>query len=88
MAIKKGYDEEGRLDKAQDLRLLKRLLPFLTPYRRLLIGSILLVMVITTSGSWPFPISAKSPSTALFYPPQQPRSLTTRQRSFPTVFHF
>ena len=42
-----GYSEEDNLGKPYDLRLLKRLGPFLRPYRRLLIGSVLLVMGIT-----------------------------------------
>jgi ATP-binding cassette, subfamily B, multidrug efflux pump len=42
-----GYAEEDRLGKAYDLRLLKRLLPFLRPYRRLLFLSVGLVICIT-----------------------------------------
>jgi ATP-binding cassette, subfamily B, multidrug efflux pump len=42
-----GYAEEDRLGKAYDLRLLKRLLPFLRPYRRLLLLSVGLVICIT-----------------------------------------
>jgi ATP-binding cassette, subfamily B, multidrug efflux pump len=42
-----GYSEEDYLGKPYDLRMLKRLGPFLRPYRRLLIGSVLLVMGIT-----------------------------------------
>ena len=42
-----GYFEEGQLDKRRDLRLLARLLPLLSPYRRMLAASIGLVMLIT-----------------------------------------
>jgi ATP-binding cassette subfamily B multidrug efflux pump len=42
-----GYSEEDSLGKAYDLKLLRRLGPFLRPYRRLLAGSVLLVMGIT-----------------------------------------
>lgn len=47
MAFENGYGEESRLGKSYDLHLFKRLLPFLKPYGRLLIGSILLVVAIT-----------------------------------------
>jgi ATP-binding cassette subfamily B protein len=42
-----GYFEEGQLDKQRDLRLLARLLPFLTPYRAMLAASIALVLLLT-----------------------------------------
>ncbi len=42
-----GYSEEDHLGKPYDLRLLRRLGPFLRPYRRLLAGSVLLVVAIT-----------------------------------------
>ena len=42
-----GYFEEGQLDKRRDLRLLGRLLPFLSPYRTMLVASIGLVMILT-----------------------------------------
>jgi len=42
-----GYFEEAKLDKIQDVRLLKRLQPFIRPYRLLLAGSIGLVLIIT-----------------------------------------
>jgi len=42
-----GYSEEDSLGKPYDLKLLRRLGPFLQPYRRLLAGSVLLVMGIT-----------------------------------------
>ncbi|UCD31707.1 MAG: ABC transporter ATP-binding protein [Desulfobacterales bacterium] len=42
-----GYFEEKQLGKPYDVKLLKRLLPFTTPYKRLLVYSILLVVVIT-----------------------------------------
>ncbi|MBC2735531.1 MAG: ABC transporter ATP-binding protein [Desulfobacteraceae bacterium] len=42
-----GYFEEGQLDKQRDLRLLRRLLPFLTPYRAMLTVSIVLVLLLT-----------------------------------------
>ena len=42
-----GYFEEKKLDKAYDLRLLKRLLPFVRPVGAMLIGSVLLVVLIT-----------------------------------------
>jgi ATP-binding cassette subfamily B protein len=42
-----GYFEEGQLDKQRDLRLLARLLPFLTPYRAMLAASIVLVLLLT-----------------------------------------
>jgi ATP-binding cassette, subfamily B, multidrug efflux pump len=42
-----GYAEEDQLGKPRDLGLLKRLLPFLRPYRRLLLGSVSLVVALT-----------------------------------------
>lgn len=42
-----GYFEEGQLDRQRDLRLLRRLLPFLTPYRAMLTASIVLVLLLT-----------------------------------------
>jgi len=42
-----GYSEEDRLGKPYDLGLLMRLGPFLKPYRRLLAGSVALVVAIT-----------------------------------------
>jgi ATP-binding cassette, subfamily B, multidrug efflux pump len=45
-----GYSEEGHLGKPHDLRLLKRLWPFLRPYRRMLAGSLVLVVFLTLLG--------------------------------------
>jgi len=42
-----GYFEETKLGKPYDLKLLKRIYPFTGPYRRLLLGSIGLVLLIT-----------------------------------------
>lgn len=42
-----GYSEGDHLGKPYDLRLLKRLWPFICPYRKLLVGSLLLVVAIT-----------------------------------------
>ncbi|MEJ2037574.1 MAG: ABC transporter ATP-binding protein [Desulfosarcinaceae bacterium] len=42
-----GYAEEDHLGKPYDLHLLKRLMPFLRPYARLLTASVLLVVCIT-----------------------------------------
>ena len=42
-----GYFEEDTLGKPYDLKLLRRLFPFTNPYRMLLFGSILLVVLIT-----------------------------------------
>ncbi len=42
-----GYSEGDHLGKPYDLKLLKRLWPFLRPYRKLLVGSLALVMAIT-----------------------------------------
>ena len=42
-----GYFEEQQLGKSYDLKLLKRLLPFLKPHRWMIIVSIILVMFIT-----------------------------------------
>ena len=42
-----GYFEEGQLDKAYDLRLLKRMLPFLAPYRLWLVLSVGIVVTLT-----------------------------------------
>ena len=42
-----GYFEEQQLGKAYDVRLLKRLYPFSTPYKRTIFFSVLLVMMIT-----------------------------------------
>ena len=38
-----GYFEEKKLGKPYDVKLLKRLYPFIHPYRPLLFGSIVLV---------------------------------------------
>ena len=42
-----GYFEEKKLGKPYDLKLLKRLYPFTRPYRLPLLGSIVLVLLIT-----------------------------------------
>ncbi len=42
-----GYSEEDRLGKPYDFGLLRRLGPFIKPYRRLLAGSVALVVAIT-----------------------------------------
>lgn len=42
-----GYFEEGQLDKPYDLGLLKRMLPFLAPYRLWLMISVGIVMTLT-----------------------------------------
>lgn len=42
-----GYFEEKKLGKPYDVKLLKRLYPFIRPYRPLLFGSIVLVLLIT-----------------------------------------
>ncbi len=42
-----GYFEETRLGKPYDIKLLKRLLPFVHPYKRLILYSIFLVLCIT-----------------------------------------
>ena len=42
-----GYFEEGALGKPYDVKLLRRLFPFTKPYRMLLFGSIVLVVLIT-----------------------------------------
>jgi len=42
-----GYFEETRLDKPYDVKLLKRLLPFIHPYKLLILWSIFLVIGIT-----------------------------------------
>jgi ATP-binding cassette subfamily B multidrug efflux pump len=42
-----GYDEERRLGKAYDLRLLRRMLPYASPHRVKLIVSVALVVAIT-----------------------------------------
>ena len=42
-----GYFEESQLGKTYDIKLLKRLYPFVQPYRLLLFGSIGLVILIT-----------------------------------------
>lgn len=42
-----GYSEEDHLGKPYDMALLRRLWPFLHPYRRLLVGSVMLVVMIT-----------------------------------------
>jgi ATP-binding cassette, subfamily B, multidrug efflux pump len=47
MPINFGYAEEKTLKSGYDLKMLRRLFPFLTPYHRLLAGSILLVTLIT-----------------------------------------
>ena len=42
-----GYFEETQLDKSYDVKLLKRLLPFIQPYKLLILWSIFLVIGIT-----------------------------------------
>ncbi|MBL0713108.1 MAG: hypothetical protein JJV98_05350, partial [Desulfosarcina sp.] len=42
-----GYFEEGHLDKRYDLRLMKRMLPFLAPYRLWLSVSVGIVVTLT-----------------------------------------
>ncbi len=42
-----GYSEENHLGKPYDMALLMRLWPFLRPYRLLLVGSMMLVVMIT-----------------------------------------
>ena len=42
-----GYFEETKLCKTYDIKLLRRLLPFVQPYRRLLVWSVGLVVLIT-----------------------------------------
>ena len=42
-----GYFEESKLEKAYDVHLLRRLHPFIRPYRLLLAASIVLVLMIT-----------------------------------------
>jgi ATP-binding cassette subfamily B protein len=42
-----GYFEESRLGKPYDIKLLKRLYPFIRPYKLMILGSIVLVMGIT-----------------------------------------
>jgi len=43
----RGYFEEKKLGKSYDIRLLKRLFPFLKTYRLMILASIFLVMMIT-----------------------------------------
>ncbi len=47
MRIDYGYFEEKQLGKPYDVKLLGRLYPYTKPYKRLLFGSIVLVMFIT-----------------------------------------
>ncbi len=42
-----GYAEEGYQGKTQDWRLLRRLLPFVAPHRRMLLWSVALVVALT-----------------------------------------
>ena len=42
-----GYSEGDHLGKPYDLKLLRRLWPLLRPYRKLLVGSMTLVVAIT-----------------------------------------
>ena len=42
-----GYFEETQLGKPYDVKLLKRLLPFIQPYKLLILWSIFLVIGIT-----------------------------------------
>ncbi len=42
-----GYFEESQLGKPYDVKLLKRLYPFIRPYKLMILGSIVLVMGIT-----------------------------------------
>ncbi len=42
-----GHVEEGSLDRVADIQLLKRLLPFLNPWKHLLAGAIVLSIVLT-----------------------------------------
>ncbi|MEE9118950.1 MAG: hypothetical protein V3U02_10215, partial [Calditrichia bacterium] len=42
-----GYTEEEKLGKPYDIKMLSRLYPFTKPYKRLILYSILLVIIIT-----------------------------------------
>jgi ATP-binding cassette subfamily B protein len=42
-----GYEEDAHLGKPYDLKLLRALYPYVRPFKRLLVGSILLVVMIT-----------------------------------------
>ena len=42
-----GYFEEEKLGRAYDMRLLRRLYPYVGPYKVMLLGSIILVICIT-----------------------------------------
>ena len=42
-----GYTEEEKLGKPYDVKMLKRLYPFTKPYKRLILYSVLLVIIIT-----------------------------------------
>jgi ATP-binding cassette subfamily B protein len=42
-----GYSEEGYQGQSQDWRLLRRLLPFVAPHRRMLMASVALVVTLT-----------------------------------------
>jgi ATP-binding cassette subfamily B multidrug efflux pump len=67
-----GYSEEGQLGKPHDLRLLKRLIPFLRPYRRMLIGSVALVVALTLL-DLSLPYFSKIAIDRFIVPPQSSR---------------
>jgi ATP-binding cassette subfamily B protein len=47
MHFKQGYFEEEELGKPYDLKMFKRLRPFVSPYRRFIIGSVCLIVAIS-----------------------------------------
>jgi ATP-binding cassette, subfamily B, multidrug efflux pump len=67
-----GYSEEGQLGKPHDLRLLKHLMPFLRPYRRMLIGSVALVVALTLL-DLSLPYFSKIAIDRFIVPPQSSR---------------
>jgi len=47
MHFKQGYFEEEELGKPYDIKMFKRLRPFVSPYRRFIIGSVCLIILIS-----------------------------------------
>ncbi len=74
-----GYSEEKHLGKPYDLQLLRRLWPLISAYRRLLLGSVLLVTAITAL-ELAIPYFTKAAIDGYIVPPQEKaassRSLT------------
>ena len=77
-----GYFEEDKLGKPYDLKLLKRLLPYVQPYRFLFLLSIMLVSVITIMDlALPY-LTKEAIDRYIVHPMQDDESETIQQERF------